>query len=217
MNNFKLLLLFFMGVQLRAFCQIYDIKTIELPLEINMFSDFESINKYNIKDYNQIVDIDKGYIDSKGKYRKATGKYPTKEIIRIYERYNNGKYEHYKLTDSVKVNFIGQVKLNDNYDCILVKIIDIPNDYQKSYYYKVLSFNKKMEHLSTITVFELIDDASTKDWMEEKSPPNATSKIKQDGSILIKWDEGYNEYYIQHVRLNAEGVFIVERLDEVEK
>ncbi|WP_066633303.1 hypothetical protein [Labilibacter marinus] len=217
MNKFKLLLLSFICIQISAFCQIHDIKNIELPLEINVFSDLASTNNYTLKEYNQTVNIGKGYIDSKGKFHKATGIYSTKEVVRMHEKLINGKYEHYHSTDSVKVGFIGQVKLSNCYDCILVKIEDIPNEYQKSYFYKLLSFNKNKEHLSTIKVFELIDDASTKDWMEEKPLPNVTSKIMQDGSIIIKWDEGYNEYYIQHVKLNAEGMFIVERLEEVVK
>lgn len=217
MNKFKLLLIFFLVIQFKALCQTHDIENIELPFEINLFSDFESTNKYGVKDYNQIVDVSKGYTDSKGEFHKATGKYPTESVVRTHEKFIDGKYEKYQLADSVKISFIGKVSLSNCYVCVLIKIEDTPNEYQKSYYYKVLSFNKNGEHLSTIKVFELIDDASTKDWMDEKSPPSVTSKFMNDGSILIKWDEGYNEYYIQRIMINVEGMFIVEKLKEIEK
>lgn len=224
MNKIKLLLLLFVAMQLKASCQIDDgkkdlmlIRNIELPFEVNLFADFESINQYGVADYNQFVELGKGYTDAKGKFHKATGNYATEAIVRIHERYNNGKYEKYQLTDSVKIGFVGQVKLSDDYICILVKIEDIPNEYQKTYYYKLLSFNASGNHLSTIKVFELIDDASTKDWMEETPHPNVTSKFIQDGTIQIKWDEGYNEYYIQYVKLNTEGMFVVDKLEEKEK
>ena len=221
MNKIKLIILLFVIVQIKASCQIngnenklISIKDIELPIEINLFSDFESIKKYGVEDYNNFVEIGKGYIDTEGNFHKATGNYSTNPVVRTHEKYSNGNYEKYQLTDSIKVGFIGQVRLSNSYNCLLVKIEDIPNEYQKVYYYKILSYNNKGDHLSTIKVFELVDDASTKDWIIEKSQLNITSKLMRDGSIKIKWDEGYNEYYLQYVKLNKEGMFVVEKLEE---
>ncbi len=194
---------------------VEETKNIEKPLEIQSFSAFKNDSCNQVKLYNKLVNIGVGYINHKNELKKATAIYSTTPITRTHERrINNGEYEHYVVKDSVVVCFVGYFEISNQYKCLLIKIQEVPDEYQKGYFYKLLSFDSIGNHLSTIKVFELINDAVTKDWISPKPTPNVTSVIKTDGSIEITWDEGYNEIYIQHVKLNNEGVFYVEKLEE---
>lgn len=188
-------------------------QNIETPAEIQTFTKFNCDTCNQVKLYNKLVDISAGYINHKKEFKKATAIYSTVPITRTHERKINGKYEHYKVKDSVFVCFVANMQINNEFICMLVKIQEVPDKHQKGYFYKLLSFDSNGKHLSTIMVYERIDDSVTKDWLP-KPPPNVTSTIKNDGAIEIKWDEGYNEIYIQHVKLNGNGVFYVEKLEE---
>jgi hypothetical protein len=223
MKKLQLTIIFFIIIQLKTSSQVQNynelikkLKIIELPFNINSFSDF-ILNKNNeVNLYNSITKKDIGYLDLNGKFHKATETYSNRSKIRIHERYVNGKYETYEAKDSSIVQFVGLVKLSKAYTCILVKIEAVPNDFQKAYYYKILSFDSQGKHLSTMLVYELIDDASIKDWIQEKPTPNVTSMFKNNGLIEIKWDEG-NEMYIQYVELKDEGVFHVKKMEEKQR
>ena len=193
-----------------------ELNDIELPLNLDTFLSFNKKNTNEVKLYNNVTKQGIGYIGHNGKFHKATSVYETGAITITYEKFENGKYEKYQANDSVSIQFIGLLKLSDKYTSMLVKI-EVPNEHRKAYYYQLLSYDSNGEHLSTIVVFELVDDAATKVWLKEKPSPNVTSIIKKDGSVEIKWDEGYNEIYIQHVKLNDKGVFYVDKLDEKER
>lgn len=185
---------------------------IELPLVITKFDSFTPIKEIGVSFYNQITEKSAGYIDSKGKYRKATGEYNTEAIVRIHERFVDGKYEKYSKSDSVRIDFIGLINISSQFYCMLVRIEDVPNEFQKSYFYKLLSFNKEGKHLSTVILLEMWDDGSIKDWLTEKSVPTLTCKIKSDSTMLVHWNEGFEDYYTQYISINEDGVFYVEKL-----
>lgn len=221
MRKLGLMIIILLVINLITMCQtsgfnelIDDLENVKLPLKIDSFSNF-AFNKSNqVELYNFITQQGIGYINHKKEYKKATRNYEDIVKTRTHEKHINGQYLEQQVKDSTKIGFIGLIKLSDKFTCILVKIEHVPNEFQTAYYYELLSYNGEGDHISTITIFELINDAITKDWIEEKPSPNVTSIIKNNGSIEIKWDEGYNEIYIQHVRLNNKGVFYVEKLEE---
>lgn len=223
MKKIQLIIIFLILLPLNIISQNDDFKQIvgnlryiELPFKIESFNKFRTSSSNQFEIFNSLTKEGKGYLNHNSEYKKATKKYPDKFKKRMHERMNNGNYEKYEAKDSIRINFVGLLKISKNYKCILVKIQDIPNNFQKAYYYKILSYNKTGDHVSTIKVFELIDDASTKDWLKEKPTPNAVSTFNSNGSIEVVWDEGYDNEYIQHIKLNNNGVFYVKELEKLE-
>ena len=89
--------------------------------------------------------------------------------------------------------------------------IKVPTNFRSKFYYQILCFDSISNHLSTIKIFELIDETITKDWIQEKPGPNAISIIKKSGEIIVTWDEG-NDVCEQFVELNDHGIFVETKL-----
>ncbi len=193
------------------------LKNLDLPFSIEKFNDFEEESVSNsLLIYNNLTIQGKGYIDHKGKIKKATNYYEYSFLEREHEKLIDKEYITYSKIDSVKVSFIGKINFNVDYIIILVKVKEVPDDFQEAYRYKLLSFSKDGDHISSIDVFEQIDDTSTKDWLQEKPSPNITTEFYSNSTFNVIWDEGYDEIFIQEVYINDNGFFTVKKLTKKE-
>lgn len=191
---------------------------IPLPFKIQDFNDFKvASDQRNISLFNKITMPEVGYLNHKSEMKKATGSFEKYFLERKHEKMVDKEKTKYIKQDSIKISFIGLLDLNPKYTIILTKIKDVPNNMQSAFRYKLLSFAKSGEHLSTIDVFELIDDTATKEWLKGEPLPFITSEFLDNGKLKIRWDEGYDQVFIQDVRLNTNGIFEVENLIEIER
>lgn len=185
---------------------------INIPFDINMFEDYSptdsSINQ--VKEYNLFVlNTLKEY---KVKEEIEEGKYEVKRK-RTWNK-EEKRYETYNVLDSNLVQFIGKINFPTTGVQVLVKIKKYSGGI--AYYnYSLVSFNEEGQNVSRQLVFQLIDEKYTFDEKEFTPRPSITSVFKDDGSIVVTWDGGYNSIVIETVRLNDEGVFYVEKSESI--